>query len=565
MNLENKNKSFKSPKTASTIMMIDDDLDILKKFEEYFKSKGYNPISVSDPLTIIRHTKRIPPDLILMSINMKKLRGDDLIRSLRKIGIKIPIIVVSGYINKKLVVDLKSCNISAYFAKPVNFDKLEAKIHDLLLSKGTGQKMHTHPRLILLTENDRIINDPFTFIPRSIVEKHGLKILVKNSFQESVKLLNIPSNNVCYVVVDATREAWAQTMARLLKNVVINQKIPVFFIAAIFSEHMKNSLLKLGMDNIISLSNNFEKSFDGALDNFRNVSKSGKTKDRSSILNVLKSIKTMPPLPDIYIKIEKLNQNQWATIADFGKVLEFDPGITTRLLRMANSALFSFKRKIKSVKDAVSLMGTREIVSLVRIACITGNLKATPDIQGHVKEIWKHSANCAIVAKMIYEKTDICKTPNLADELFIAGIIHDIGKIVLLKYFKDIYLSFLNNPDVSSYPKVSEEKNFIGVSHTEVGMRIADHWKLPESLRDVVTYHHDPMVKPDSDLVMIIHISDIVTKLILKAIPEGQDPELNSEILEKIGYTVEQVLKLADDLGQEVKKLASQATTMISG
>ena len=119
-------------KKPPTIMMVDDYPNILTLFEEYFKSKGYNPISVRDPRKVARQITEVSPDVILMDIAMEPMSGDAVIRALRKRGVTIPIIVISGYISKKLVVQLKDYNISAYFAKPFNFEKLEAKIHDLL-------------------------------------------------------------------------------------------------------------------------------------------------------------------------------------------------------------------------------------------------------------------------------------------------------------------------------------------------------------------------------------------------------------------------------------------------
>ena len=135
MNPERTNNSLlSSDKDTRTIMMVDDYPNILKLFEEYFKSKGYNPISVTNPRNVARQITEVTPDVILMDMDiaMEPMSGAAVIRALRKRGVTIPIIVVSGYINKSLIVQLKDYNISAYFAKPVNFEKLEAKVHDLL-------------------------------------------------------------------------------------------------------------------------------------------------------------------------------------------------------------------------------------------------------------------------------------------------------------------------------------------------------------------------------------------------------------------------------------------------
>ncbi len=548
-----------------TIMLVDNDTATQKEFVTYFKSKGYNSVPVIDPRTIADHLKKSVPDVILMEIALEQMRGDNVIKALRKRGIQIPVIVVSSAINKELIVKLNPSNVSAYFAKPVNFDKLNEKIQSLLATRQTQRKSNSQSNLLLITESESVKKDPYSFIPRTVIEKHKINVILNNSFQDSVKILQKPSNNIRYVMVDASNQTRTLTIAKILKRVMAKYDVPAYFIADAIPDNLKSALVKLGMGNIILRKKNYESSFDAVLTNAQNVSKKSTTGKRSNILSDLKSIKTLPPLPDIYLKIENLAQNPTATTADYSKILELDQGITTRLLRMSNSALFSFKRKIKSVKDAVSLMGIREIVSLVRVACITGNLKASLKVQKPIKKIWKHSATCAITAKLVYEKTDICLAPDLAEELFISGIIHDLGKVVLMNLYTDQYMSFLGNPGISIYPQVSEEKEFLGATHTEVGMAIADHWKLPEPLRDVIAYHHNPMLRDESDLVTIIHLSDAISKIVTGDIPEDYDLGLDAELLKKIDYTSEQVRELAQELGPEITQITAHATALITG
>ena len=548
-----------------TIMLVDNDTATQKEFVTYFKSKGYNPVSVIDPRTIAGHLKKGVPDVILMEIVLEQMRGDSVIRALRKRGIQIPVIVVSSVINKELIVKLNPSNVSAYFTKPVNFDKLNEKIQSLLATRQTQRKSDSQSNLLLITESESVNKDPYSFIPRTIIEKHKINVILNNSFLDSVKMLQKPSNKIRYVMVDASNQARTLTIAKILKRVMAKHDVPAYFIADTIHDNLKSELLKLGMGNIILRKKNYESSFDAVLTNAQNVSKKNTTVKKSNILSDLKSIKTLPPLPDIYLKIENLAQNPSATTAEYSKILELDQGITTRLLRMSNSAIFSFKRKIKSVKDAVSLMGIREIVSLVRIACITGNLKASPRVQKPIKKIWKHSATCAITAKLVYEKTDICLAPDLAEELFISGIIHDLGKVVLMQFYTDQYMSFLGSPGISIYPNVSEEKELLGATHTEVGMAIANHWKLPEPLRDVIAYHHNPMLREESDLVTIIHISDAISKIVMGNIPEDYDLGLDAELLKKIDYTSEQIRELAQELGPEITRMTANAAALITG
>ena len=173
----------------------------------------------------------------------------------------------------------------------------------------------------------------------------------------------------------------------------------------------------------------------------------------------LKVIKTLPPMPDIYFKIEKLANDPNSTSADYSKVLELDVNITANILRISNSAFFSFRRKIRSVKNAVTLLGKGEILSLVRLSYITGNLNVSPIIEHAVRKIWEHSATCAIIANLISDKTNLCIETEDKNNLFTGGIIHDIGKIVLWKFFPTIYTSFLINPAIGPHQSENEESH----------------------------------------------------------------------------------------------------------
>ena len=277
----------------------------------------------------------------------------------------------------------------------------------------------------------------------------------------------------------------------------------------------------------------------------------------------LEVIKVLPPMPDIYFKIEKIANDPNSTSTDYSKLIELDANITANILRISNSAFFSFRRKIRSVKDAVTLLGKGEILSLVRLSYITGNLNVSPIIEHAVRKIWEHSATCAIIANLISDKTNLCVKTEDENNLFTGGIIHDIGKIVLWKFFPNIYTSFLINPAIGSHQSENEEKKFMGISHCEVGKALAEHWKLPESITNVIAFHHKPMLKPESQLLKIIHISNIVSNLNMNIIQKDQDLGNDPE-LEKIGFTSDMIRSYANDLEPVIKEKLKLVMKMIA-
>ena len=578
MNNNDDKKPGAPRKKKKTILMIDDDLNSQKMFKEYFEKQGYAFISGIEPGKTPLYINKGRPDIILVEIFMKKIQGHNLILTLRKKGLKTPIIVVSSRMEKKILVSLRNSNVSDFLVKPVPFDKLNAKIISVLAAKSvksktqpvsaTPQKEPTiKSSLLLITENKEIIDNPDSFIPGPILKKHGFNIITRTDCQDSIGALKNPNYNVKLIMVDATHDGRTITMVRLLKIIVGKMRIPIFFLADEFSPRLKNILSNHGFENLISKSGAVNGSGQGFDSTMVAGGKIGAHafKQRQKIIKDLKSIKSLPPLPNIYLKIEELSKNQYSTPNDYSQVLELDPPITARLLRMSNSTHFAFKRKIKTVRDAVALMGIREILSLVRLACITGNLKVSPEIEETVRRIWEHSAHCAVTARLIYDRTKICKIPKLEDDLFIGGILHDIGKIILWKFFADAYMSFMLDFEEGKYPSLTDEQQGLGTTHGEVGKVLADHWKLPDNITEIIANHHKPMSSPDSELVMVIHIADFITHYIEASEESDIDFHIDNDLLEKIGYSREGIIELAENLRSVIEEKSESVTRMITG
>ncbi|MFC1542205.1 HDOD domain-containing protein, partial [Candidatus Latescibacterota bacterium] len=498
-----------------------------------------------------------------------------LIKILRKGGFNKPIFIVSSKLNKPLIENFKKLKVDAFFPKTVSPQQLEKKLQESFAKQNALRTLLKNNRpwppltVLIMTENTNIINKPELIVAQELIEEFSLRIFCENGFHESVTLIKKPDSNIKIILVDSTKEQKIREMIRLLKIIDSKLKIPVFFFSDNFSMNLKGSLNAAGFMDLYARSSlstqDFKKKFSIALGG----SADNKSKEASgrlqNIMKELKAVKSLPPMPDTYISIEKLSRDPNATSQHYADILELDPSITARLLRMSNSAFYSFKRKIKTVKDTVTLMGTREILSLVRLACITSNIKTEPDVEVAVKKVWEHSATCAISAKLLYEVTDIAKTEELGDELFICGIIHDLGKIILWSLFPEYYMTFTMNPEVGDYPTIEEEEKFLGASHCDVGRTLAEHWKLPEQLSNAITFHHHPSNRPDSEQAIMIHLANTIAKILLKHYDVGKEPTFDENILNSIGYTHEQLIELSKELEPKIKENIQIVVKMITG
>lgn len=420
--------------------------------------------------------------------------------------------------------------------------------------------------ILYISDCANIKDDKIYVIPRTVIKKQGYEIVPVTGIRESIQILKDKRNRIILVIVNASNVDSTRLLAQVLKVHSAKAELPVYFIAASFPPPLHDFLIKYGFINLISLSTSspaeLVASIDSMLQNLNCTKGKLATQQRRLIVNDIRNLKSLPPLPDVYFKIETLANDDSATSTDFSKVLELDSAITARLLRMSNSAYFGFKREIKSVKDAVTLMGTKEILSLVRIACITSNLKVPPKVEKAVKDIWIHSATCAMTAQLICQKRGLADKKKISKEdLLICGILHDIGKIILWKFFPDLYMPVMINCADKMHPTEQEERKYLGCSHAEVGKSLAEHWQLPDHIANVIAFHHKPLVKPNADLVYIIHIADLVCKIIehdfqIEAIPDFEEPDNDL-------YTRDEIVALAHDLDAEIKEQSEHVITMI--
>ncbi len=562
-------------KNNASILMADTDPEYFFKYRDFFVNRGFDIVNACNSKEFVTNLAKVKPQAIFMDTKLEDVRSENLIRIMRKKGFRKPIFIISSKLNRATIESLKDLRVDGFFPKSAAAHQVEAKLklifEELEKKKQAKKTGKIWPPLtaLIITENSFIIDKAELAIPTDIIKEHKLRVFSRKNFQEAVAVIKKPESNIKLILVDAAKEYKITGMIRLLKIIETKLKIPIFFFSEAFSHKLKQTLDSVGFLNVYTRTSlntrDLKKRFDNVLGGMKDSKSKQKASRVQNIMSQMKQIKSLPPLPDIYLKIEKLSHDPKATSKDYASILELDPAITARLLRMSNSAFYSFKRKIKSVKDTVTLMGTREILSLVRLACITGNLKTNPEVETAVKGVWEHSAACAIAAKVLYETTDICESEDLADEVFICGIIHDIGKIILWNVFPDYYMPMMLNDTISDFPSIDEEEKFLGASHCDVGRALADHWNLPESLAGVISHHHRPMNKPDSEHVRLIHIANNLARSVMGEYEEHLPPEYDPELLEAAGITLPQIEELQNEVAPKIRENLSTVVKMVTG
>ncbi|MCA9797980.1 MAG: HDOD domain-containing protein [Cyanobacteria bacterium HKST-UBA04] len=225
---------------------------------------------------------------------------------------------------------------------------------------------------------------------------------------------------------------------------------------------------------------------------------------------LLRRIRDIPSLPDLINKIVDLIGQPEASASQIAKLISFDAGLTSKVLRLVNSSAYGFQRQISSVQHAIMILGFGQVRGLVLSASILKLFEKTEARGLDLEWQWKHGLQTAAVSRHLAHKFNI---PN-GEDAFSAGLLHDIGKIVLSVYCNDVYgklMTGCRQQTINTHgPAFSEaEQAVLGLTHARVGAEVAQRWKLPASFIDTIRHHHSPQLATDTpELVYVVALAN---------------------------------------------------------
>ncbi len=226
---------------------------------------------------------------------------------------------------------------------------------------------------------------------------------------------------------------------------------------------------------------------------------------------VLEKIDRVPPLSAAAARLLKMQSAPERSLAEVGKIVEVDAGLTAAVLKASNSAAFRRAEPITSVRMAVTYLGERMVLALALSGAVPGGMSAPlPGYDAAHGELWRHSLRTALAARDLARR---CK-PRVEGELaFTAGILHDLGKPIISTMVKAE--SLLASMDERHSDFLAAEIAACGMSHPEVGGELARRWQLPATLQAAIRYHHAPKEAPEElrPLVWLVHVADITSMM----------------------------------------------------
>ncbi len=252
------------------------------------------------------------------------------------------------------------------------------------------------------------------------------------------------------------------------------------------------------------------------------------------------------PFPASVTQLLAACQDANANAEKFVRIIECDPGLAVRVLRMANSPLYGFANEVRSINHAISILGIRQLKNLALVVAGRAMFSEGSTAAKERQDLWNHSLGCAAVARVLAKSVSTVSP----EDAFLAGIFHDVGKLFLYDVVADEYAQM-----ASLYigEKLATEERFVfGINHQEIGLKAAHAWGLPEDVKAVIGHHHQPEASPiHSDLVTVVHFSNRLAR----AWGIGSEVATDSDIF---AQTAEQLV-LDEELLASVKEQVHEA------
>ena len=275
--------------------------------------------------------------------------------------------------------------------------------------------------------------------------------------------------------------------------------------------------------------------------------------DRTALKRVTEGIVALPTLPLVASRLLEAVARPDTDSETVGRILSLDPALTARTLRLANSDFYGFPRKVGSVDLAVVVLGANTIRDLVLSASIMPSLDG-PD--GEMEGLWNHSLACGVAARSLAER---CRY-RLTGEAYAAGILHDIGKVVLRQTDPERFQAVLAMARDQGQPMEEAERGLFGSSHAEVGAWLAERWGLPAEMVEAIACHHRPeSAVRNRELAVLVHIANCLTERAGLSWPNGAGSHPVSpsawELVEMDGPRREALLEeLVQDVVRETER-----------
>ncbi len=213
-------------------------------------------------------------------------------------------------------------------------------------------------------------------------------------------------------------------------------------------------------------------------------------------------------VPAVYYQVDRMLDNPGRTSAEIGRVIGQDPALTARLLSVVNTAYYGFPSRIETLPMAITVLGTRALRELLLTVTLTNALRSLHSPLLDMDRYWEHCIYCGVVSKELARREGRID----AEQLFIAGLLHDVGKLAMYQVLPDRMAQIRELHTGKPQPIQQLEQALLGFDHADVGGALLAYWRLPLLYQEAAAYHHRPAEAHDyPDVANLVHVANLIS------------------------------------------------------
>jgi HD-like signal output (HDOD) protein len=273
----------------------------------------------------------------------------------------------------------------------------------------------------------------------------------------------------------------------------------------------------------------------------------------------IEQIENLPTLPEVANKLLRIINDPMTTAHDVANLISRDLSLTSKVLRLANSAFYGVPRTVATVHNAVVILGLKVINTMVFSITV---VKMFPSDGHHDffprKKFWSHSVAVAVLSKYLALRM---RKFSLFDpeECFCAGLIHDLGRVVMDQYLHEDFINAVKMAQTENITLLDAERKVFGFDHSDVGDWLTARWELPNDIRVPIVYHHRPMDGAEAkEISGVVHLADAMAHGMDFGMPKIKAmPMPNQAFIESLGLSDEDLLGAKEDSLGEIENLVA--------
>lgn len=276
---------------------------------------------------------------------------------------------------------------------------------------------------------------------------------------------------------------------------------------------------------------------------------------KEDILQQVLQSEELPTLPTVASKLVSLTSREDTTLTDIANLVSKDISLSAKILKVSNSAFYSFPQQIGSIHQAVSILGTNAVRSLVLSFSFLTIQAGKKTSQFNFQKFWQRSLALAVASKLILEKVKGADT----EEIFISGLLQNLGELIFARTFTEKYDEVLHNVVEKQHEPIIAEEELIGANHSFVGYEVAKNWGFPEVLLLPILYHHAPDQYTGQDpkikhTINAVYLADILTNILYSSKPEEYHRQFGKEAKKLLKLTSTDIESILDNVHNQVEQ-----------